>query len=374
MLRRYLIGFVSVIGALAQNTTPTGQTTRAITTAVPFLLITPDSRSGALGEAGVAIADNANAMHWNFSTMAFTEKRYGFSLNYTPWLRGLGIPDINLSYVAGYYNLGQRNGVFGLDFRFFSLGNIEFTDDQGVKTGEYSANEFAISVAYTRQLSENFSAGTGIRYIQSNLINSGALGSIPQAKPGRSIAGDFTFFYKKPFKIKSGEQELPALFRAGLNISNIGAKMNYTQTAVKDFIPMNLRLGYALTLSLDQYNTITFTNDLNKLLVPTIRDTTGSKTVLEGLFSSFADAPGGMKEEFREIIWNVGVEYWYNNLFAARAGLFYEAPDKGDRKFMTIGLGIRFNIFSIDVAYLIPFENTHPLQNTLRFSLSLDFE
>lgn len=358
----------------AQTNTSGQQVTKAITTAVPFLLITPDSRSGGLGEAGVALRNNVNATYWNVALLAFMEKKYGFGVNYTPWLRGLGIPDINLAYVPIYYSLGERGGVLGADMRFFSLGNIQFTDENGIETGQYNANEFAFGIGYTRKITDHFSAGTFIRYIQSNLANNVVIGGLQQGKPGRSVAGDIGIFYTKDFKLKSENTEVPMNISWGAHVSNIGAKMNYTDTQKRDFIPTNLRLGYVLTAYIDDYNKISLVNDFNKLLVPSVRDSLDEKTVLEGLFTSFGDAPGGFEEEISEINTSIGLEYWYNDLFAVRLGYFYEDPNKGDRKFLTFGVGLVLNVLTLDIAYLAPFKRNHPLQNTLRFSLSLQFE
>jgi len=370
----FLLVYASTFQAWGQ-TNPSGQRiTKAITTAVPFLLITPDSRAGGLGEAGVAIRNNVNATYWNVALLAFQEKKFGFGVNYTPWLRGLGIPDINLAYVPFYYNLGERGGVLAADMRFFSLGNIQFTDENGIETGQYNANEFAFGIGYARKVTEHLSAGTFIRYIQSNLANNVVLGGIQQGKPGRSVAGDLGFFYTKDFTLKSDNTQVPMNISWGIHLSNIGAKMNYTDTQKRDFIPANLRLGYALTAQIDDYNKISLVNDFNKLLVPSVRDTLDEKTVLEGIFTSFGDAPGGFDEEISEINMSIGMEYWYNNLFAVRLGYFYEDPNKGDRKFLTFGVGVVLNVFTLDVAYLAPFKRNHPLQNTLRFSLSLQFE
>ena len=370
-MKRVLV-LVVLIGSIFGQTNPAGQT-KAITTAVPFLLITPDSRAGGMGETGVAVARGANAFHWNLSALAFSEAKYGFAVNYTPWLRGLGIPDINLGYVPAYLNLGEKQGVIATEFRFFSLGSIQLTDDNGIEYGEYSANEYAIAVGYTRKVTDNLSAGTAIRYIHSNLANNASIGGISQGKPGQSVAGDLTVFYTKDTKLKGNSGDIPISYSWGIAITNIGAKMNYTDTQNKDFIPTNLRIGYGIKVALDEYNTLTFTNDFNKLLVPS-EGGASDKTVLEGMFSSFSDAPGGFKEELREIIISAGLEYWYNQLFAGRLGVFLEDKDKGGRRFMTFGLGVKFNVISVDLAYLQPFTSQHPLQGTLRFSIGFDFK
>jgi hypothetical protein len=358
---------------IAGNTTVTAQTTtagtdiQAITTAVPFLMIAPDSRSGALGEAGVAITDNPNATHWNLSGLAFTEKKFGVGLSYTPWLRQL-VPDINLSYLSGFYNLGERAGVIAASIRYFTLGKIEFTDENAVKYGEFNANEFAIDAGYTRKVTDNFSAGVQLRFIYSNLAANARVGSF-DTKPGTSIAGDINMLYTKDFTAGS----TPLTFNWGLNISNIGAKISYTNSNNRDFIPTNLRAGIALKAAMDEYNSITLLTDVNKLMVPS-EGGQSDKTLIDGMFGSFADAPGGFTEELSEFNFSAGLEYWYNNLFAARAGLFLENAEKGNRKFVTLGAGVKYNVFALDFAYLASLQQAHPLQNTLRFSLSFAFD
>lgn len=355
----------------AQSNTA-GQRVTAITTAVPFLLISPDARHGGLAETGVAFADDANATHWNLSALAFAEHKFGFGLSYTPWLRQL-VPDINLGYLSGYYNISERAGVVGASLRFFSLGKIIFTDDQAVEVGEFNANEFAIDAGYTRKITENFSMGAMLRFIYSNLAANAGVGSF-EARPGVSFAGDINLLYNKDFKVssKSGK-DLPINFRYGLNISNIGAKIAYTNTNNRDFIPTNLKTGMKVTFNVDDYNSIGVGFDLNKLMVPT-EGGQSDKALIDGMFTSFADAPGGFREEMSEINISIAAEYWYNKLFAARLGYFYEAPDKGNRQFITIGAGVRYRIFGLDFAYLAALTQNHPLQNTLRFSLSFDFD
>lgn len=361
--------------SLAQINTAGQDVNKTITTAVPFLIVAPDSRAGGMGEAGVALADDANAIHWNPAGLAFTEDKIGVSMSYSPWLRSLGIPDINLIYLSSFYNIGDKGGSLGASLRYFSLGEINFTDIQGQPVGSDKPNEFAFDLAYSRKVSEVLSAAVTLRYIYSRLASNANIGD--PLKPVNSVAGDVGFMYKKDFSLNGGS--LPALFSSGINISNIGSKVSYTDvSAEKDFIPVNLRIGYALQLFLDEYNTITLTNDFNKLLVPSI-DSLGNgggrseKPLLEGIFSSFGDAEEGFSEELREITLSFGFEYWYRDVFAARAGYFHEAADKGNRKFITLGAGVRFNVFGLDLSYLAPLEQGHPLQNTLRFTLSYSF-
>lgn len=351
-----------------------------ITTAVPFLTISPDSRAGGMGDAGVASTADANSMHWNASKYAFTEKNLGFGLNYTPWLRAL-VPDINLAYLSGYKKL-DKSQTIAASMRYFSLGTIQFTDEQGNNTGQFNPNEFAFDVAYARKLSENFSAGLAMRYIYSNLT--GGLGLNTGARAGMTGAADLSMTYRKPVKLGAKK----ANFILGANISNIGAKLTYSTPQNRDFIPTNLKLGTGLQINLDDYNKLNVILDINKLLVPTppIKDyKTNPATIIagrdnnvgvvSGILQSFYDAPGGASEELRELIYCGGLEYWYDNLFAFRAGMFFEDRTKGNRQYVTFGAGLRYNVFGIDLSYLAPVNGQQsPLQNTLRFTLSFDFD
>ncbi len=357
---------VSNFNGFSQSTT-SGTDIQAITTAVPFLMIAPDSRAGAIGEAGVAMDNGANATHWNLAGLAFTEKKFGVALSYTPWLRAL-VPDINLSYLSGYANLGERAGVVAASIRYFTLGKIEFTDDNAIKYGEFNANEFAIDAGYSRKVTGNLSAGVSLRFIYSNLAANALVGSF-ETRPGVSVAGDASLLYDKDFEAGG----TPFNFRWGINLSNIGAKISYTNSSNRDFIPTNLRTGIALTGAVDEYNKVTVTADVNKLMVPS-EGGQSDQTLISGIFSSFGDAPGGFGEELQELSLATGLEYWYNDLFAARAGIFLEHLEKGNRKFITLGAGVKYNVFGLDFAYLASLTQNHPLQNTLRFSLSFEFE
>ncbi|MCS7153739.1 MAG: type IX secretion system outer membrane channel protein PorV [Bacteroidia bacterium] len=348
------------------QSTPTGQI-RAITTAVPFLLICPDARSGGMAETGVALPPNMYSMHWNVGALAAAESRMGIAFSYTPWLRALGIGDINHFYLPFYAHLGERAGTIGASMTFFSLGRIEFTDNAGLKTGEYEANEFAISTAYSRLLASNLSAGVALKYIQSNLVNATTFGSIT-TRPGRSVAGDFGLFYQKDLTLKVRPQAIPTTLRWGIQVSNIGAKMTYTTSGQRDFLPTNLRIGYSFTFKINDFNSFTIANDYNKLLVPSAGGA-AQVPLLEGMFKSFADAPGGWKEELAEVYWSLGAEYNYNQVFRVRGGFFYEDPLKGNRRFITLGAGLQLRRIGADVAYLTSLVQNHPLQNTLRFTL-----
>jgi hypothetical protein len=380
---RFIIVIVLVITtaeiAKGQATTSGANT---ITTAVPFLSITPDSRAGGMGDAGVGTTPDLSSQHWNPAKYAFMESETGVSLSYSPWLRAL-VDDMNLAYLVGYKKIDEVQTVSS-SLRYFSLGDIMFTSEFGEFMGQQSPNEFAIDLGYSRLLSEVFSGSVAIRYIRSDLTGGQLINGV-ESKAGNSYAADVAFYYYNEFRANRRDN----VFSAGINIQNIGAKISYTDGEVKDFIPTMLKLGAAYTTELDQYNKFTFAVDANKLLVPTPpKDTTlfeegaviypgginSDKSVIAGIFSSFNDAPDGMKEELQEINLSVGVEYWYNNQFALRAGYFYEHENKGNRKFLTAGAGFRMNVFALDFSYLLPTQRNHPLENTLRFTLSFDVE
>jgi len=354
-----------------------------ITTAVPFLIISPDARAGGMGDGGVATSPDANSIHWNPSKLAFVEKNIGFSMSYTPWLRNL-VPDINLAYVSFYKKLKSKDQTIGASMRYFSLGNITFTDNTGAEIGQFNPNEFAFDLTYARQFSDKFSGGLTLRYIHSNLTG-GFQVENNATKAGNSVAADVSGFFRTDMEI--GKKD--AIFAVGMNISNIGSKISYTETGDKDFIPINLRLGPALTLKLNEYNDLTFSIDFNKLLVPTppiYSDSlsNGEQLILygkdpdvgvaEGMINSFSDAPGGFSEELKEINIAGGLEYWYDQQFAFRAGYFYEHETKGNRKYFTLGAGLKYNVFGLDFAYLIPTDQRNPLENTLRFTLIFNFD
>ncbi|MBT6007021.1 MAG: type IX secretion system outer membrane channel protein PorV, partial [Prolixibacteraceae bacterium] len=353
-----------------------------ITTAVPFLSITPDSRAGGMGDVGVGTSPDVSSQHWNPAKYAFIESDMGVGLSYSPWLRAL-VNDINLAYIAGYKKLDEVQTISS-SLRYFSLGDIVFTSEYGEYMGQQSPNEFALDLGYTRLLSEIFSGAVALRYIRSDLTGGQLINGI-ESNAGSSFAADVAFYLYNEFRANRREN----IFSAGINIQNIGAKISYTDGEVKDFIPTTLKLGASYTTEMDEYNSITFAVEANKLLVPTPPiDTLGFDdgdviypgginsdiSPISGIFSSFADAPGGLSEELQEINLSVGVEYWYNKQFALRAGYFYEHENKGNRKFLTAGAGLRLNVFALDFSYLLPTQRNHPLENTLRFTLSFDVD
>jgi len=349
-----------------------------INTAVPFLRITPDGRSGGMGDVGIAISPDANSIFWNTSKMAFLENEMGVSLTYTPWLSQL-VDDIYLAYLSGYKKLDDFN-TLAFSLRYFSLGQIIFTDISGVETGQGRPNEFALDFGYARKLSDNVGAGVNLKYVFSNLASGQVVNGI-DIQPGMAFAADVSFYGQHPLEVGGKETQLAW----GAVISNIGTKVSYTQNAEnRDFLPTNLGVGVGWTFNVDDFNTITIATDINKLLVPT-PDTVDSnpedgildykeQSIVSGMLTSFGDAPGGFGEEMRELIYSIGLEYWYDNQFAVRAGYFNEHSTKGGRKYFTVGLGLRYNVFGLDFSYLVPTSNQrNPLDNTLRFTLSFDF-
>lgn len=359
------------------STNTNGSSSNAIPTAVPFLTVSPDSRSGAMGDAGAAISPDVNANYWNPSKLAFLEdNNANISLSYSPWLRHL-LPDVSLTYLSFAKKLDDRNAI-GASLRYFNLGTIELFDQYQTAQGTYRPNEFAIDGSYARKFGEEFSLGLTLRYIHSNLSN-GAFVDNQQIKAANAVAADVSLYYKT----KTQQFGKDALFAFGANISNIGSKVGYTDGGQKYFLPTNFKFGVANTLNLDEYNQVTLAFDLNKLLVPTppIRNASGKITsgsddnvsTVSGIFGSLFDAPGGLSEEFQEISFSPAVEYTYNKQFALRAGYFYENPNKGNRSYLTLGAGLKYDNFGFDFAYLIASQDQSPLANTLRFTLGYKF-
>jgi len=374
-----LILFIAVLtGSLELFSQQSTGELNAIQTVVPFLTIAPDSRAGGMGDAGVATSPDVYSMHWNPAKFAFIDGNGGVGISYSPWLRNL-VPDINIAYLGGYKRLDSRQ-VLSASLLYSSLGDVPFTDDFGNLERTFKPNEFSLDAAYSRLFSENWSGGIAFRFIYSNLTGGSYAGGVA-TKPGISFAADISGYYQKEISLFSKD----ALIGFGVNFSNLGSKMSYTDGQTSDFIPMNLRIGTSGTIELDSYNKITLTIDLNKLLVPTppIYSQTTPDSIIAGrnpdvsvplaIFQSFYDAPGGFKEELHEITYSIGAEYWYNNQFAVRGGYFHENETKGNRKYFTAGAGFRLNVFTIDFSYLMPLAQNHPLARTLRFSLAFDF-
>lgn len=366
----------------------------ALLSAMPFLRIIPDARGGAMGDSGLTSSADPNALHYNSSKLAFVEKDMSFSATYTPWLRNLGLQDVYLTYLTGYKKVDDLQAL-GFGLRFFSLGEINFTDFDGNPSGTGKPREIEFAVSYNRKLSENFSAGLSAKYIYSNLASGQQVAGIP-ISAANAFAADISFTYVKPGNLTAYGSEWTF---AGA-ISNLGSKVTYTRSEFKDFLPANLGLGVGLMLNLDDYNSMSFHLDVNKLLIPspqsptlidpiegTIINPDYDSTPADGepdykqqsnfaaLINSFGDAQGGFSEELKEFNISFGIEYWYNKQFAVRTGYYYEHPIKGDRQFLTVGAGLKYNVFAIDLSYLVPTNNRrNPLDNTLRFTLQFDFE
>jgi len=398
-MKKFALYVLMVVGIAAlmmsnANAQPTITGKRnVITTSVPFLSITPDSRSGGLGDAGIALPPDANTPYWNSSKLAFVKHNSEISASYTPWLSNL-VPDINLSYLSGYYKIDDLSAA-GMSMRYFSLGDIQFTDESGNNLKEFRPTEFAIAGSYGRKLSAQFSIGLSLRYIRSNLAGNTPTGGGTETQPGNAVSGDISAYWtNKDLELFN----VPVALSLGANIRNVGSKITYTDESERDFIPMNLGIGSYINFQVDEYNEIALLLDFNKLLVPTppeyIADSFISGTqnnqqlairrgyspnvsVMKGVTQSFYDAPGGFSEEMKEIKPSIGVEYWYDEQFSLRTGFFYEHEDKGDRQYLTLGAGLRYNVLGVDVAYLVPTQadtDTSPLANTIRISLSLQLD
>lgn len=364
----------------------------AITTAVPFLLIAPDSRAGAMGDIGCATSADVNSQAYNPAKYVFSDNTFGISVSYSPWLRNL-VNDINLLYLSTYWKITEMDAI-ALSLRYFSLGEITFTDELGNTMSQQNPNEFAIDFSYSRKLIDELSIAITPRFVYSNLT-AGQYVAGEETSAGLAGAADLSLFYEQDFR--AGNLNNSTL-RAGLLISNMGNKMTYSSTVSRRYcIPTNLRLGLGYELDFDGYNKLAFTGEINKLLVPTnpiyaTDSITGrvlydesNNPIIEagmnpdvsvpmGMIQSFYDAPGGFREEMKEIIWSLGLEYSYRNLLFIRAGYFHESKDKGARQYLTCGVGLKYNIFDIDVSYLFSTNGqNHPLANTLRFTLSFDF-
>ena len=374
---------VSAVSAQAQ----TSDNPHTITTAVPILTLAPDSRSSALGDAGVATSPDANATYFNPGKLGFVPYKYSVAVSYSPWLRNI-TDDMSISYLSAYSKVGARS-AFGLSMLYFDLGSIDYRNSQNLPNGSFSPKEYALALSYGLQLTDNFGVGASARYIRSNLV--GAAGG-NDAKPGQSVAVDLGAYYHKDLTIGTGVYNLAL----GGSLLNLGNKMTYNDPQNPSFLPTTLKLGTSITREIDQYNKISLVFDASKLLVPSpyyealdnanlatqkarIEKENGdrtSQTIVSTLFSSFHDAPGGFKEELREVVLSTGLEYNYNDLLYARGGYFYEAPDKGDRQYVSLGLGVRYQVFGIDGTYLVPTgsgSKNNPLAQTIRVSLHFNF-
>ena len=365
-----LIGGTSTIASAQTNV----KQENVITTAVPMLRISPDARSTGMGETGIATAGDAYSNFWNLGKTPFAKQKASIGVTYTPWLNDLDLKDVYLASLAGYYKLDESQAL-SLGLRYFSLGDIQFTDQSGNNVGSNRPREFAVEGGYSRKLGAKSGLGIGVRYISSNLAVGNYNGT--NYKKGSSVAADLHYFH-------SGAKENGQGFNYGVTLSNLGAKISYTDdNNQRDFIPANLGLGGAYTKVFDADSKITFALDLNKLLVPTPpNDSAGianyrKEGVVSSWFKSFGDADGGGSEELKEVSTSIGAEYWYKEQFAFRAGYFYEGNTKGNRRYATVGAGLKYNVIGLNLAYIFPSGSgisRNPLSNTIRFSLLFDMD
>lgn len=372
---------ILLIAGIVPNSVKAQSQINVVTTAVPFLRISPDARSGGMGDLSVATSPDASSSYFNLGKVPFNTSTAGVNVTYTPWLKKL-VNDVYLASLAGYYKLDDNQSI-SASLRYFNLGSIQFTDNFGNNISTANPKEFGVDVGYSRKISDRTGLGIGLKYIYSNLAGGAYVGSTSY-KAGTSVAGDLGIYH-------NGLNQAGEGWSFGAALTNLGAKIAYTDNAdQKDYIPANLGIGTTYTKVLDESNKISFGLDLNKLLVPTPpvtvdnggpRDSANlnayrNKSVIGSWFSSFGDAPGGFNEELKEFQVSVGMEYVYNDQFSLRAGYFYEDKTKGNRRYFTTGVGIKYNIFGLNFSYLVPSgsgNTQNPLSNTLRFSLVFDF-
>ena len=367
--------------------------TNPVTTAMPSLSIAPDGRAAGMGDVGVATNADLNSQHWNPAKYAFMESKGGLTANYTPWLTKL-VSDIDLAYIAGYYNMGDMAGTISGSFTYFSMGAVQLVDYSGTAFQEAHPNEWAVDVAYSRKLHEYVSMAVALRFLYSDLnngVNASVTGASQEMHPAWTMAADVALYYKQPISLPMGE----SYFGLGFNLSNLGGKMTYDDY-VSNFIPANMRLGVSYEIPFDNYNRLMATVECNKMLVPTYyskfatnqtdnkytQDEYSAISSPKGWWQSFCDAPGyttdegkvvsPLLEEFQEVQWGVGLEYSYNRQFFGRVGYSHENFYKGNRRYVTLGAGFHLSIFSLDFAYCIATAPSNPLDNTMRFTLGFD--
>ncbi len=403
-MKRVILLVFTIVSSVGYSQTSSGAKStdlqlNSITTAMPFLSINPDSRSGGMGDAGTALSATPSSIYWNTAGITFSEKKSEIGVSYVPWLRQL-TNDIHLSYVSGYYKMNERHAVTA-GLRYFSLGSITYTDNNGSKLRDDKPSEFELVGGYAFKLTDNFSIGVNGKFAYSNLTG-GMIVAGAQTKAGIAGAADLSMLYHKSGLNFGGKKGVYCL---GVTINNVGNKISYSNTSSSDFLPMNLKIGNAYTTEIDAYNKFTVSLDLQKLLVPTppvydggnlIAGKDNNVGVIAGILQSFSDAPGTvirdasnkpilnsdgtaqvvknskLKEELSEINIATGVEYNYNEVLAVRGGFFYESPTKGARQFFNFGVGLKYNVIGFDISYLAALKRNNPLANTLRFSIRFD--
>ncbi|PWU01741.1 MAG: hypothetical protein C5B52_06890 [Bacteroidetes bacterium] len=374
-IQRFAITSLALMSFVVAGYGQSAEPINVVTTAVPFLRISPDARAGGMGDVGTATSADANSQFYNVAKYPFNKNPGGISLTYTPWLKDLGLTDVYLASLAGYYKLDDQQ-VISASLRYFSLGNIQFTDALGNDLNSFRPRELGVDVGYSRKLSDVLSLGVALRYINSNLAGGAAVNGVSY-KAGNAVAGDIGLFYQKYNESGQG-------WNFGVAMTNLGSKIGYTDDATqKDYLPANFSIGAGHTWVFNEVNKFTMNLEINKLMVPTPPTSTGdyskdsaaiadyrSKGVVGSWFSSFADG-----DDLKELAFSFGAEYWYNDQFAVRGGYYYEDKSKGNRKYFTMGVGLKYNMLGLNFSYLIPSGNgvnRNPLSNTLRFSLIFD--
>lgn len=372
---------VAFLAVSAQAAKTVDETMNPLITAMPSLSIAPDARSAGMGDIGVATDADLNSLHWNPAKYSYMQSAGGITANYTPWLRKL-VSDIDLAHIAGYYNFGDLAGGIAASFTYFSLGNVSLTDASGTVLQDVRPNEWSLDLSYYRKLHEYVSMAVALRFMYSDLNNgyNSSTTTAGEMYPAWTMAADVSLYYHQPIELPMGT----SYFSLGFALQNLGGKMTYDKIT-QNFIPATMRIGVNYELPFDKYNSLTFGVQADKLMVPSRKskfadDESGTWTQegysalssVKGIFQSFADAPGGAKEEFNEVRWGAGLEYSYNKQFFARFGYSYENYYKGNRNYLTAGAGFHLSIFSLDVAYCIGLSSSNPLDQTMRFTLGFD--
>lgn len=365
------------------------ETLNPLITSMPSLSIAPDARSAGMGDIGVATDADLNSQYWNPAKFAFMQSAGGITANYTPWLRKLGVTDIDLAHLEGYYNFGDLAGGIGASFTYFSMGEVQLTDGYNNNYGTCRPNEWSLDLSYYRKLHEYVSMAVALRFMYSDLnngMNMSGSGYDNNMHAAWTMAADIALYYHQPIQLPMGT----SYFSLGFTLTNLGGKMTYDEVT-RNFIPATMRIGANYELPFDKYNSLTFSLQADKLMVPSIKsnktegfdpddentwrmsqDAYSELTSVKGIFQSFGDAPGGALEEFQEVRWGAGLEYSYNKQFFARFGYSYENFYKGNRNYLTVGAGFHLSIFSLDVAYCIGLAASNPLDQTMRFTVGFD--
>ena len=387
-MKKILLSVV-VAAMFATSVWAIDETMNPLITSMPSLIIAPDARSAGMGDLGVATDADLNSQYWNPAKFAFMQSKGGITANYTPWLRKLGVTDIDLAHLEGYYNFGDRAGGIGASFTYFSMGDVQITGANNEDYGTCRPNEWALDLSYYRKLHEYVSMAVALRFMYSDLnngMNMSTSGYANEMHAAWTMAADIALYYHQPIQLPMGT----SYFSLGLNLSNLGGKMTYDEVT-RNFIPAMMRIGANYELPFNKYNSLTFSLQADKMMVPSRKskfapqfdendettwqlsqDAYSELTSVKGIFWSFADAPGGAKEEFQEVRWGAGLEYSYNKQFFARFGYSYENYYKGNRNYLTVGAGFHLSIFSLDAAYCIGLAASNPLDQTMRFTVGFD--